>query len=105
MYADFTGDGKKDIAALISLPPSGIGSSLAILKGKVLNDVFTNAATESNETITIKNGNGISVLNNPFNTYIDIKFEKAFSGKAILQLTDIELHQVHDSLPSFNIIK
>ncbi|HRH61611.1 MAG TPA: FG-GAP-like repeat-containing protein, partial [Chitinophagaceae bacterium] len=90
VYADFTGDGKKDIAALISLPPSGIQSSLAVLHGNVMNNTIA-ANNKSNDwKITAKqNDDEVSVLNNPFTNYIDVKFAKAPAEKVLLRLTDI----------------
>ena len=34
VFADFTGDGLKDVAALITLPPGGFTSAVAVIEGK-----------------------------------------------------------------------
>lgn len=87
-YADFTGDGKKDILAAVALPPSGFQGAIALLKGTVLN---AQLAAKSNTTENIlTNTSTVQVLNNPFNNYIDVKLEKAISGKTILQLMDMQ---------------
>jgi hypothetical protein len=50
VYADFNGDGKKDIVAIVGIPPSGIQSQLAIIKDNVLNDVSTTSKFSNKET-------------------------------------------------------
>jgi len=92
IYADFTGDGKKDIIAIVGIPPSGIQSQLALIKGNVLNTLlFAGSSIESNKNakVTGQRGNGIIVMNNPFSNYIDIKFDKIPKGKILLQLSDL----------------
>jgi len=90
VYADFNGDGKKDIVAIVSVPPSGIQSQLAIIKGNVLNSAST-AGRHLNRETPVKNdiaANGISVLNNPFTNYIDVKFYSTPRSKVKFVLYD-----------------
>lgn len=89
ILADFTGDGKKDIVAIVGIPPSGIQSQLAIIKGNVLNTSFT-AKTNNDAAVAKSNStNNISVLNNPFVNYIDVKFAAIPNNKVKFILTDI----------------
>ena len=92
IYADFTGDGKNDIIATTSIPPSGIQSQLALIKGNTLNTSFvTNQGTKKNniaKNITQADYKLI-VINNPFANYIDIKFEQILSGEITFLLTDV----------------
>jgi hypothetical protein len=97
VYADFTGDGKKDIAALGLIPPSGIQGALIIIKGRVLN---VQSLTAKNEAANEANSNGlqpnqeISVMNNPFINYLDIKFEKIPKGRVLIQFSDLAGRQI-----------
>jgi len=92
IYADFTGDGKNDIIATVGIPPSGIESQLALIKGTVFNSSSVTDNRTQYNTVTKANaqpGNEIMVLNNPFINYIDVKFEKIQTGKITLQLSDL----------------
>jgi hypothetical protein len=39
--ADFTGDGVIDVAAIVGLPPSGIGTAVALIEGRTPSTLFT----------------------------------------------------------------
>ncbi|MBA3647749.1 MAG: T9SS type A sorting domain-containing protein [Chitinophagales bacterium] len=86
-YADFTGDGKNDIVAAVSLPPSGLTGAIALIKGKIVTPLAKNSAD-----VIIENdaaGKGLVVMNNPFVSYIDVRFEDIVSGSFTLKLTDL----------------
>lgn len=114
IYADFTGDGKNDIIAIVGVPPSGISSQLALIKGNILN---TSLITEkgSKEYNIQKNltrhDNKMSVINNPFTNYIDVKFAQMQSGKISFLLRDIrgrvlamqEINADNPSIIRFNV--
>lgn len=90
IYADFSGDGKGDIVSIVGIPPSGIQTSVATLKGNVLNSTVAGKTADKKQVLSVsQNAAGISVLNNPFINYIDIKFAKIPSGKIALLLTDV----------------
>jgi hypothetical protein len=91
-YGDFTGDGKNDIIAAVSLPPSGFQGGVAMIKGKILPGPTINMKTVSPGKIISgdqKSHNGILVRNNPIGNYIDVEFEKIPIGKFTLLLTDL----------------
>ncbi|HEX5154241.1 MAG TPA: VCBS repeat-containing protein [Parafilimonas sp.] len=91
VYADFNGDGKKDIVAIVGVPPGGLQSQIAIIKGNVFNETITPGSFSHKET-TITNdiaANGISVINNPFTNYIDVKFLSAPHDKVKFILYDV----------------
>ncbi len=96
IYADFTGDGRKDIAAVVALPPGGFQSALAIMKGRVLNAQTVTAANKSVHKTTgkISLNNEMTVLNNPFGNVINVKFAPSFPGKVVFQLADVTGHVV-----------
>jgi hypothetical protein len=92
IYADFTGDGKKDIIATVGIPPSGIQSQLALIEGNVLNThsfAGRSIKDKNNLKVITQPGNGMILMNNPFSNYIDIKFDKIPKGKILLQLSDL----------------
>ena len=92
IYADFTGDGKNDIIATVCIPPSGIGSRLALIKGNVLNTrslTSNSIADNKNVKVIVQPGNGMTVMNNPFINYLDIRFAKLPRGKINIRLTDV----------------
>ncbi|HYK45945.1 MAG TPA: VCBS repeat-containing protein, partial [Parafilimonas sp.] len=90
VYADFTGDGKNDIIAIVGTPPSGIASQLALIKGTVQStSAIANNRTENNPVLNTQSGSEMMVMNNPFSNYIDIKFDKIQTGKITLQLSDL----------------
>jgi hypothetical protein len=114
VYADFTGDGKKDIAALGMIPPSGIQGALMIMKGRVLNAQSTSAKNESVNELSssrLQPNHEISIMNNPFVNYLDIQFEKTPKGKILLQLSDLagkqivktEYNEVPNSIIRFDV--
>jgi len=114
IYADFTGDGKNDIIATTSIPPDGIQSQLALIKGNTLNTSFvTNQGTKKNNiTKNITQADyRLIVINNPFANYIDIKFEQILSGKITFLLTDVtgrliamqEINANNQSIIRFNV--
>lgn len=97
VYADFTGDGKKDIVALTGFPPSGIESRLCIITGNILNaDNIAGKPDEKDKSITNKTtiARKISVVNNPFDNYIDIKFSERPTGKVQFVLHDLSGKQI-----------
>jgi len=114
IYADFTGDGKNDIIAVTSIPPSGIQSQLALIKGNILNTGFVTNDRTKKDNIT-KNitqaDDRLIVINNPFINYIDIKFEQILSGKITFLLTDVtgrliamqEINTNNQSIIRFNV--
>jgi hypothetical protein len=114
IYADFTGDGKNDIIATVGVPPSGIQSQLALIKGNVLNTnsfAVSNIEDNNNAKATAQPGNGMIVMNNPFINYLDIMFAKSPAGKINLQLTDVagrriaaqEFNVSYQSIIRFNV--
>jgi hypothetical protein len=97
IYADFTGDGKADIVAMTGIPPSGIESQLALIRGTIQNTHIVAANVTQNNTVVKSNAqpaNEMIVMNNPFTSYIDIKFDKIPKGKILLQLSDLAGRQV-----------
>jgi hypothetical protein len=97
IYADFTGDGKADIVAMTGIPPSGIESQLALIRGTIQNTHIVAANVTQNNTVVKSNAqpaNEMIVMNNPFSRYIDIKFDKIPKGKILLQLSDLAGRQV-----------
>jgi hypothetical protein len=101
IYADFTGDDKADIIAMTGIPPSGIESQLTLIRGTIRNTRTIAANAVQDNTIAKANaqpGAKMMVINNPFSSYIDIRFDKIPKGKIVLQLSDLAGKQVAGSV-------
>jgi hypothetical protein len=101
-YADFTGDGKNDIIAAVSVPPSGFQGAITLIKGKILNlQMEAYKPTSASQIVSkdTRSGNGILIKNNPISNYIDVEFKEIPVGKITFQLTDLTGCVVASSAP------
>lgn len=87
-FADFDGDGIKDLAAMVDMPPSGLQSALTILPGITTGTATGGAGLSACATIATQvvsqtnadNNSSISVFPNPFSNSAEVYFKTTSEG-------------------------
>ncbi|HKR04563.1 MAG TPA: T9SS type A sorting domain-containing protein [Bacteroidia bacterium] len=95
-FADFTGDGIKDLAGLVSLPPSGMPSALTILPGITTGTATGGSGLSACGTIptvitdnTLASHFAIEVSPNPFNESTTVSFDLEKTDNVSISIIDI----------------
>ena len=92
-FADFDGDGIKDLAGLVDLPPSGLSSALTILPGITTGNATGGSGLSDCGTTTTAviehwniSASSIQLSPNPFKEIAQLTFEAEASGNYILSI-------------------
>lgn len=84
-FGDFDGDGKGDIAAVVSLPPSGLNGAVAVLRGRLTGivGIYKEHLPNVTQSFQLKQN-----YPNPFNPVTNMEFVIANSSWATLRVYD-----------------
>jgi type IX secretion system substrate protein/VCBS repeat protein len=95
-FADFTGDGVKDLAGLVSLPPSGLPAALTILPGITTGTATGGAGLSACGTIptsitdnALASHSDIEASPNPFNELTTIYFNLEKTENVFILIMDV----------------